>query len=68
MIATSIYNGINSENSNRFDPISFMSFVYLTFVISMYVNYFYLYSTYWWRLSKIETFILYFSIKSLFSH
>jgi len=45
--------------------MSFISFVYLTFVISMYVYYFYLYSTYWWRLSKVETFILYFSIKSL---
>jgi len=59
---------INSGNSNRFDSMSFMSFVYLIFVISMYVNYFYLYSTHWWRLSKVETFILYFNIKSLFSH
>jgi len=58
MIATGIYNCINSENSNRFNPMSFMSFVYSIFVISMCINHFYLYSTYWWRLSKVEkTFI-----------
>jgi len=37
MIATDKNNDINSENSNRFDPMSFMSFVYSTFVILMYV-------------------------------
>jgi len=37
MIATGINNGINSENSNRVDPMSFIPFVYLTFVILMYI-------------------------------
>jgi len=37
MIATGINNDINNENSNRVDPMCFMPFVYLTFVILMYV-------------------------------
>jgi len=48
MIATGIHSGINSEILNRSNV--FYVLVYLTFVISMYENYFYyyfyLYSTY----------------------
>jgi len=45
MIATDINNDINNKNLNRFNPMSFMSLVYSTFVILMY-DYIYLYSKY----------------------
>jgi len=62
MIATDINNVINNENSNR--CLLCPSFTQHLLSWCTY-NYIYLYSTYWWRLSKVETFIL---VLNYYSH